>query len=136
MKKILFAMIIELAVSASVPVKAKSTTKCGFSACTKSLEISILTSSPKLVESFQCYNAAFIVYDGEVREAKSKYWYCIAAAVRTRGGSYVACKTGVFKSQGLRDWLKKNLPRYAPLACATKAIAAGDLLISIAYRNI
>ena len=125
MKKLIFALMIAIAVAASAPVNSQSTTTCGFSACTKSFEISVLTDAPALVEFYKCYNAAFVVYDGEVRKARSKYWYCIAAAVGTGGSAYAGCKTGFFKTQGLKDWLKRKLPRYVPLACATKAIAAG-----------
>ena len=125
MKKLIFAIMIAIAVAFSAPVNSQSTTTCGFKACTKSFEISVLTSGPKLAEFFTCYNAAWIVYNGEIRKADAFYWKCIAAAGGTAVSTFAACKTGILESVGFKNWLKRKLPRYIPLACETKAAGAG-----------
>ena len=125
MKKLIFALMIAIAVASSAPTNSQSTTTCGFNACTKSFEISVLTDGPTLAEFFTCYNAAWIVYNGEIRKAKSFYWKCIAAAGGTAVSTFGACKTGILETAGFKSWLKRKLPRYVPLACETKALAAG-----------
>ena len=125
MKKLIFALMIAIAVAFSAPVNAQSTTTCGFTACTKSFEISVLTDGPTLAEFFTCYNAAWIVYNGDIRKAKSTYWYCIGAAATTAASTLAACKTGILESTGFKNWLKRKIPRYIPLACSTKALGAG-----------
>ncbi len=125
MKKLIFALMIAIAVASSAPVNSQGTTTCGFNACTKSFEISVLTSGPKLAEFMLCYDSAWIVYNGEKRKANSFYWKCIAAAGGTAAATFGACKTGFFNTQSWKDWLKRKLPRYVPLACETKALGAG-----------
>ena len=125
MRKLIFALMIAIAVASSAPANAQSTTTCGFDGCKKSFKISVLTDGPTLAEFYKCYNAAWIVYNRDFDKARSKYWYCIAAAVGTGASAYAGCKTGFFSTQGLKDWLKKKLPRYVPLACETKALGAG-----------
>lgn len=39
--------------------------------------------------------------------------------------TFGACKTGILESTGFKNWLKRKLPRYIPLACETKALGAG-----------
>ena len=125
MKNYIFAIMIAIAVVFSAPVNSQSTTTCGFEGCKKSFEISVSTSGQKIFEFVQCYNAAWLRYNGEVEKARSKYWYCIGTAAGTGASIYAACKTGIWKSAGFIDWLKKKLPRFVPLACETKALAAG-----------
>ncbi len=125
MKKLIFALMIAIAVASSAPANAQSTTTCGFNACTKSFEISVLTSDSKLADFYTCYNAAWISYNGEIRKAKSFYWKCIAAAGGTAVSTFAACKTGILETARFKSWLKRKLPRYIPLACETKSLAAG-----------
>ena len=65
------------------------------------------------------------VDNGELRKADSLYWKCIAAAGGTAASAFAGCKTSFFNTQGWKDWLKRKLPRYIPLACETKALGAG-----------
>lgn len=125
MKKLIFALMIAIAVASSAPANSQSTTTCGFNACTKSFEISVSMDGPALAEFMLCYDSAWIVYNGEIRKANSFYWKCIAAAGGTTATTFAGCETGILETARFKAWLKRKLPRYIPLACETKALGAG-----------
>lgn len=124
MKKILFAIMIAIAAASASPANAQSTTTCGFNACTKSFEISVLTDGPALAEFIRCYNAAWIVYDGDIRKANSKYWDCILKTYAVGGGAWGGCRVAALKWDGFSKWIARNWKKWLPGFCEAKALGA------------
>lgn len=124
MKKLIFALMIAIAVAANAPVNSQSTTTCGFNACTKSFEISVLTDGPTLAEFFRCYNAAWINYNGDIARANSQYWTNIRKAYGVAGVAWGGCRVAALKWDRFSKWIAKNWKKWLPGFCEAKALGA------------
>ena len=141
MKKLIFALIIGIAVAASAPANAQTDLQCGFPACSISVELSpvvVVNNIPKYLEFKTCYANAVDLWETEKEIAWDEFLDGSGVVGAGLAGSLAGCYFGKLKIksiQGMIDAIaSKLIPKYCAVKVAGTAVVAEAGLI-IYYRQ-
>ena len=129
MKKLIFALIVGIAVAANAPANAQTDLQCGFPACNISVELNpvlVVNNIPKYIEFGTCYTNAL----GHWNTQKEIAWDEFKSGSLAVGGGLATAKCYLgrlrFKSiQGFLDSVASKLvPKYCVVKVAGAAVAS------------
>ena len=128
MKKLIFALIVGIAVAASAPANAQTDLQCGFPACSISVELDpvvVVNNISKYPEFRICYANAVGHWETQKDLAWDDLLYDQLWVGGTIAGVGAGCYFGKLQIKSIVSWLETIVKRAVPSYCAIKAAGAG-----------